>query len=66
MHDAVYTVTEREVRRAITDRCPTAPQHHCLAYVRHISDVDLSDARAARNFVDMTSANDVLTRDVRE
>jgi len=63
--DCVYTldvgaiVTEREVRRAIRDNCPTAPVNHCLAYVRHIDDIDLADVRAARNFVDMTSDNDV-------
>ena len=56
---AAGAVTEREVRRAIRDRCPTAAERHCLAYIRHIDDVNLSDVRAVRNFVDMTSENDV-------
>jgi len=47
------------VRRAIRDKCPTSAERHCLAYVRHIDDVNLSDVRAVRNFVDMTSENDV-------
>ena len=55
------TVTERELRRAIRDKCPTAAEHHCLAYIRHINDINLTDVRAARNFVDMTSENGVDT-----
>jgi len=47
------------VRRAITHCCPTAAERHCLAYVRHVTNIDISDVRTARNFVDMTSENDV-------
>jgi len=50
------------VRRAIADKCSTvAPWRHCLAYVRHIDDIELNDVSAARNFVDMTSEDDVDT-----
>jgi len=55
----VRTVTEREVRRAIRDKCPTSPERHCLAYIRHIDGISLTDVRAVRNFVDLTSENDV-------
>ena len=50
----IFEVTEREVRRAMT-----SSHHHCLAYIRRIDDVNLTDVRAARNFVDMTTQNDV-------
>ena len=53
------TVTEREVRRAMADSCSTAPGTDYLAYIRHIDGIDLVDVTAARNFVDMTSDNDV-------
>lgn len=54
-------VTEREVRRGIRDKCPTTPEHHCLAYIRHIEHMNLCDVRAARNFVHMTPDSSVDT-----
>ena len=55
-HILTFSVTEREIERGILKAKDT--KDHCMAYVRHISNVNLTLLRFARNFIDM-AARDV-------
>jgi hypothetical protein len=44
-------VTEREVRRGINNASQS--RDHCLAYIRHIENVNMSSFKSAQFFIDM-------------
>ncbi|KAK2159955.1 hypothetical protein LSH36_143g06023 [Paralvinella palmiformis] len=51
MHNYFMSVTEREIRHGIINVDNT--KDHCLAYLRQISNVNMTALRYARNFVDV-------------
>ena len=50
-----HTVTEREVRRGI--QTVSQSRDHCVAYVRHIENMNLSASKSAQLFVDVAPAS---------
>ncbi|KAG1650116.1 NACHT and WD repeat domain-containing protein 2 [Nymphon striatum] len=53
MHNYMMSVTEREVINGILNVANT--RNHCLAYVRIVTDMDFSNLRVTRNFVDIAN-----------
>ncbi|XP_023244232.1 NACHT and WD repeat domain-containing protein 2-like [Centruroides sculpturatus] len=55
MHNYMMSVTEREVINGILNVKDT--KNHCLAYVRHINNINMGNLREASKFIDVINKN---------